>query len=156
MSGYSKERREWAIAQMLPPLSRKVPELAKASGISDVTLYNWRKQAGAGALMKKGNAESWSGSEKLQVVVETAALNEAELSEYCRRKGLYVDQVKRWREHCEQANAVTGRESDRQARQEIKRLERELKRKEAALAEAAALLVLSKKARAIWGEEKDA
>ncbi|MBI5451341.1 MAG: transposase [Gammaproteobacteria bacterium] len=42
MSGYSKERREWAVAQMLPPQSRRVPELAKASGISDVTLYNWR------------------------------------------------------------------------------------------------------------------
>jgi transposase-like protein len=156
MSGYPKERREWAIAQMLPPRSRAVPELAKESGISDVTLYNWRKQAGGGAAMKKGDAESWSGSQKLRVVIETAALSEGELSEYCRRKGLYVEQVKRWRAHCEQANEGAERGPERQARQEIKRLERELKRKEAALAEAAALLVLSKKAQAIWGEEKDA
>lgn len=106
--------------------------------------------------MKKGDAESWSGPEKLRVVVETAALSEAELSEYCRRKGLYTEQVKRWREHCEQANAGAVRASDKQARAEIQRLERELKRKEAALAEAAVLLVLSKKAAAIWGEEKDA
>ena len=141
---------------MLPPMSRSVPELAKASGISDVTLYTWRKRAGVGALMKKGDAESWSGAQKFRVVLESASLSEAELSEYCRRKGLWVEQVQRWRRNCEQANAG-GETADEKARaKEMKRLERELRRKEAALAEAAALLVLSKKAEAIWGEKEDA
>ena len=47
------------------------------------------------------------------------------------------------------------READKAAQQRIKQLERELRRKEAALAETAALLVLRKKAEALWGKEED-
>lgn len=53
---------------------------------------------------KKESAEQWSSANKFNVVLETAAMSEAELSAYCRCKGLYVEQVKRWREACEQAN----------------------------------------------------
>jgi hypothetical protein len=44
------------------------------------------------------NPENWSGENKLAVLIGTAALNEQELAEYCRRKGLYPEQVQRWRE----------------------------------------------------------
>ena len=97
----------------------------------------------------------------MAVVIETAALNEEELAEYCRRKGLYVEQVMGWREA-----AVAGAETQRplsgaerqelqQERKKRRRLEKELRRKEKALAEAAALLVLQKKAQAIWGDGED-
>nr|VFK15062.1 MAG: hypothetical protein BECKLFY1418C_GA0070996_101248 [Candidatus Kentron sp. LFY] len=93
------------------------------------------------------------------MVIETAALNEQELSEYCRENGLYVEQVKRWKE-----SAIAGNEpsehllnkAERHEWQKDKKklcqLQKELNRKEKALAEAAALLVLEKKAQAIWGE----
>ncbi len=107
------------------------------------------------------NPESWSGENKLAVVIETAALNGQELAEYCRRKGLYPEQILRWRE------AAAGGTDDRQRlsgserrelqaeRKKTRLLEKELRRKEKALAEAAALLVLQKKAQAIWGDGGD-
>ena len=97
----------------------------------------------------------------MAVVIETAALNESELSEYCRSKGLYPEQAKEWKQACLQGqlSETERRQQERgQARQdkkEIKRLKRELERKEKALAEAAALLVLRKKLTALWGEKED-
>ena len=94
-------------------------------------------------------------------MVESASLNEHEFSEYCRKKGIYPQQLEQWRRACEDAN-----DWDRQAniklkseqksnRKRINGLEKELRRKEKALAEAAALLVLQKKVQAIWTEEED-
>lgn len=105
--------------------------------------------------------DNWTGQDKLAVVIETAALNGSELSEYCRKQGLYPEQVQRWK-----AAALKGYETDEKIQQQqlgsrkedkrkIKKLESELRRKAKALAETAALLVLRKKAQAIWGEEED-
>jgi transposase-like protein len=107
------------------------------------------------------NPEQWSSATKFAVVLETAALNAAELAEYCRKNGLFVEQVNAWREACEHANAGAGEQARRergQARDDkkrIKQLEKELRRKEKALAETAALLMLRKKADAIWGTEDE-
>ena len=162
---YSAEIRERAVQQMMPPLNRKVLDLARETGITTVTLRTWRHQARAEGKVVPGDgkqADQWSSQDKFWVVLESASLNAAELAEYCRRKGLYVEQIKAWREACEQANrppqpsqARREREADKAAQQRIKQLERELRRKEAALAETAALLVLRKKAEALWGKEED-
>ncbi len=83
------------------------------------------------------------------------------MSEYCRKNGLYVEQVEAWRDAWLQANGGVAHQANElkkelQAKErENKRLQRELKRKEAALAEAAALLVLRKKAQAIWGDPEE-
>jgi hypothetical protein len=100
-----------------------------------------------------------SSEEKFAVVIESAGLNEVELGEYCRRKGLYAQQISAWRESCLQANALAAPKVDQsqlktQAKQ-IKQLESELRRKEKALAEAAALLVLQKRVRDLWSEPED-
>jgi hypothetical protein len=92
-------------------------------------------------------------------VLETATLNEADLSEYCRKRGLFPEQIAAWRTACEQANdwdrAGTARlgQATKEEKKRIKGLERDLARKDRALAETAALLVLRKKASAIWGDE---
>lgn len=84
------------------------------------------------------------------MVLETATLSEVELAEYCRGKGLYVEQVRVWRAACEQANARSEQKaaeferSLKVERRRSKQLEVELRRKEKALAEAAALLILAK------------
>lgn len=149
---------------MMPPANRTVSELAEETGITTVTLYAWRKQARAAGAVVPGDGKSpdgWSSQEKFRVVLESAALNETELGEYCRRKGLYVEQIREWRAACEQANASaqersrSEREQSKAARQRIRNLERERKRDKAALAEAAALLLLRKKAEAIWGRGED-
>ncbi len=106
------------------------------------------------------NAEEWSSKDKFAVVLETAQLNEAELAEYCRRKGLFVEQITVWRDACQEANAQLGAQTREELaqgksdRKRIKELEKELRRKEKALAEAAALIILRKKAQAIWGDRE--
>lgn len=164
MARYSIEKREWVLRQMMPPLNRTVAELTAETGITAATLYAWRKQAQAAGVVVPGdgkNSAAWSSADKFRIVLEVAGLSEAELAEYCRRKGLYVEQIHAWRVACEQANATAAeqgrlaREQDKAARKRIKALERELKRKEAALAEAAALLVLRKKVEAIWGKDEE-
>ena len=164
MKRYSAERKESVIQKMMPPHNIPIPRLAEETGISDVTLYNWRKQArveGVAVPADGKNPEKWSSEDKFAIVLEAARLNEVELAEYCRQKGLYVEQIEAWRNVCLQANAdratqaKTQREQSKQDRKQIKTLERELRRKEKALAEAAALLVLQKKAQAIWGDGED-
>ena len=107
------------------------------------------------------NPENWSADDKLAVVIETAALNETQLSEYCRSKGLYAEQIVQWKaaalsgyQHSEQVEKEKAR-SRQEDKKQIRKLESELRRKEKALAETAALLVLAKKCEAIWGDEEN-
>ena len=147
---------------MLPPHNRPLSELAVEEGISEATLYNWRRDArNQGRLLPDGAAgpEGWSTTDKFAAVVESAALNDAELGEYCRKRGLYPEQIQAWRQACEQANDWAGERSREnraeqgELRRRVRALQRDLQHKEKALAETAALLVLSKKAAAIWGDE---
>lgn len=162
---YPKERKEAVLAKLMPPHNRTVADLAREEGISTATLYNWRKEAREqGRLLPEHSSEpeGWSARDKFNAVLETAALSESELAEYCRRRGLYPEQIGRWRSACEGANDRADA-SEREHREAVKTekarsraLERELKRKESALAETAALLTLRKKANAIWGDGGDA
>ena len=102
--------------------------------------------------------QDWTAEEKLQVVVEAAAEPETELGAFLRRQGLHEAQLQQWRQQVlaalEQRTTRTSKKSTPEARQ-LRELERELARKDKALAEAAALLILKKKAQAIWGDEDD-
>jgi transposase len=164
MPQYSEEFKEHAIRKMMPPNALSVAQVSRETGVSDVTLYNWRnrfRHEGKAVPADPSNPENWSGENKLAVVIETAALNEEELAEYCRSKGLYVEQIAGWRDAAA-AGAETQRPLSRAERHEFqqerkknRRLAKELRRKEKALAETAALLVLQKKAREIWGDPED-
>jgi transposase len=160
---YSSEFKESILAKMLPPNNVSVPQLVRDTGIPRDTLYGWRRQAvGRGQLLATStNAlETLASEEKFAVVMETATLNELELGEYCRRKGLFAEQIATWRETCRQANAPLASKAERAERRaeraKIQRLNLEVLRKDKALAEAAALLVLQKKVRALWEEPEDA
>jgi len=160
---YSAELKDSLVAKMLPPHNVGVPQLVRETGIPRDTLYGWRRQAagqGAAAAAPAIPLGTWSSAEKFSAVVETASLNELELGEYCRRKGLFAEQLAAWRETCRQANAALPSKAERAERraerEQIQRLSRELQRKDRALAEAAALLILQKKVRALWEEAEDA
>ena len=164
MKRYSAERKEAILRRMMPPENKLVSELARENGISEQTLYTWRRNLKSQGVPVPGNgknAEEWSSKDKFGVVLETAHLNEAELAEYCRGKGLFVEQIVAWREACQDANAQSAernreqREQSKNDRKEIKQLKKELQRKEKALADAAALIILRKKAQAIWGDPEE-
>ena len=163
MKTYSDEFKNSIVIKLLPPNNASVPMLAKETGIPRDTLYGWRRQAGGeGSLPATPAAPvgTLSSAEKFGVVVETAVLNELELGEYCRRKGLFAEQIAAWRTTCRRANDPLPSRAEpaehRAERAQISALTRELQRKDRALAEAAALLLLQKKVRAIWEEPVDA
>lgn len=152
---YPKEMKEAIIARMLEG-DETVTDIQRDTGVGINTLYRWRDQAkhqkGLSATTKYKNAD-------IMVVLETANLTEIEISEYCREKGVYPEQVKEWKEACINANDNARKKSTkagkelRAERKEKEKLEKELAKK--ALAEAVALLVLRKKADAIWGTDEE-
>jgi len=164
MARYTEEFKDQIVRKMMPPNAQTVAQIHRDTGICEPTLYNWRnkyRQEGKAVPASTSNPENWSGEDKLAVVIETAAMNEQELSDYCRSKGLYAEQIARWKEAAIAGNDPTDKltQAQRQAlkeeRKKTRSLEKELNRKEKALAEAAALLVLKKKAQTIWGENED-
>lgn len=165
MSRYSVEFKEAIITRLMPPNNESVADVARETGLGHSTLYLWKQQSKANGRRESASAkrsDRWSTQDKFQMVVETATLSEAELAEYCRSKGLYVEQIQAWRNACMQANGGVAQEAARlqqevrEKEREIKSLQKDLRHKEAALAETAALLVLRKKAHAIWGDREDA
>lgn len=161
---YSKEIKEAVVKRMMPPNSESVPSLCKELGISDATLYNWRKEARAAGIASPGNdrpSDKWSSEDKFLVVLETYTMNETELAAYCRQKGLYKEQIEAWKNTCLTANgrdlAQTKQlnENLKEERNKRNELEKELRNKEKALAEAASLLLLRKKVQAIWGDQEE-
>lgn len=159
---YSPEFKASILARMLPPNNVPVLQLMQETQIPKDTLYAWRakaRQDALGAAVRSAPSQGLSSEEKFAVVVESATLNEIELGEYCRRKGLYPQEINAWRELCLQANRTVSPKAERAERradkQEIAALERELRRKEKALAEAAALLMLEKKVRILFAENAD-
>ena len=164
MTTYPQEFKAKIIAQMLPPHNRHIPELARETGIPQDTLYTWRgkhrpKAEGAGVKAVAG-PDRLTSQEKFHLVVESAALNEQALGEFCRRRSVFPEQLAAWRALCGGANEARPSREDsagnRQLAQRNAELAGELRRMEKALAEAAALLMLQKKVRALWAEPGDA
>jgi transposase-like protein len=164
MAKYSEDFKLELIQRMMAPNSEAVVNLSNETGIPEQTLYKWKRQAKAKGIPLPGKAiksEKWSPQDKFSVVLETATLSEVELAKYCRVKGLYVEQVKAWRDACMQANGGVAKQATelqtelKNKNKDIKKLEKELHRKDAALAETAALLVLRKKMNAIWGDNEE-
>ena len=167
MRRYSEAVKADVRRRMSPPQRQSVAKISAELGIHVVTLYNWRKAwrlQGEVVPASEKDPDGWSATDKFMVVLETAGLNATELSAYCRERGLYPEQVERWRQASQDANekpVLTLKEQKElerlraQDQKEIKRLKQELRRKEKALAEAAALLIASKKIQAFWGEDGD-
>ena len=93
--------------RMSPPMRQSVAQISAELGIHVVTLYNWRKVwrlQGEVVPASEKEPEGWSAADKFTVVMETAGLNSTELSAYCRERGLFPEQVERWRRAAQDAN----------------------------------------------------
>ena len=164
MTTYSNEFKNNIIGRMLPPANESISKIAKETQINQQTLRNWRDKARKSGVSAPGNnqvPDRWHSEDKFLIVLETASMNETELAEYCRKKGLYIEEIKAWKNVCMHANGGVAEEASRlnkelkEKSKEVKSLEKELYRKEKALAETAALLVLRKKINAIWGTDNE-
>jgi transposase-like protein len=161
MSRYSPEFKEQVVRKMMPPHSQSVAKLSRDTGIAQPTLYAWRnKYRAQGEVVpaKSSKPDEWGWKAKAAALLKTETMNEAEKAEFCRQNGLYVEQLEGWQEAFEVADGwnepVTKAEINSE-KQKVKKLEKELRRKDKALAEAAALLILAKKAQAIWGIQEE-
>lgn len=108
---------------------------------------------------KEKRPQDWRAEERLNALIETAALGQEEKAAWCRQKGLYSHHLDQWRKDMVagkgMGESAKSRTETRQLRAAIKSLNKELRRKDKALAETAALLVLKKKADLIWGDGED-
>jgi transposase len=159
------------VEKMTGPRAKTATELATEVGVSQPTLSRWKREAGTvrrttmsspedgkPAASATKRPQDWTAEEKWALVTEAATVPEAELGALLRRKGVHEAQLTEWRAAAMAALQPPSRRERKAANIEklkIRNLERELKRKEKALAEAAALLVLKKKVQAIWGDEDD-
>ena len=156
MARYGQSFKDRAVARLLPPESATLELVSKEVGIGAGTLQRWSDDIQS--MPARGRA--WTAPAKLQAVITTAALSEADKSAWCREHGIYPLELDQW---CASATTALELHQDaraspqvmRKERKRIKELERELLRKDRALSETAALLVLSKKVAAIynWGED---
>lgn len=157
---YSPEFRATVIERALST-NEPQEQLAEAFGIGRSTIQYWlrdhrRKQVPA-VTPKSKRASAWSREEQLEALLATHGLSEEELGAWCRQHGVHSHQLIEWRKSLVEgvpSKAASAGES-RELRQENRSLKKQLRRKDKALAETAALLVLKKKAAAIWGEEED-
>ena len=107
------------------------------------------------------SANNWSSRDKFAAVMETAAMSQIEIAEYCRETGLFPEQLAQWRQACEHANdwdqasEKKTKEATQSERKKNAKLQKDLERKNTALAEAAALLVLRKKYNALFEDHED-
>lgn len=159
------------VQRMSGPIRETARALAEEMGVDQTTLSRWLREAGAGTIpdMKNGKKrarksprrpQDWSLQEKLQVLQEADALSDQELGGYLRRKGLHEAQLEQWKASVDEAltNSKPKPKRSKEQRMDkrrIQKLERELRRKDKALAETAALLVLKKKVQEIWGDGDD-
>ena len=156
MARYGQGFKNKAVARLLPPESAAVDLVAREVGIGPGTLQRWREEVQS--MPARGRA--WTAAARLEAVITTAAMPEAGKSAWCREQGVYPAELSQW---CASAAAALADPEDARAspqatrkdRRRIRELERELLRKDRALAETAALLVLSKKVAALFSKGED-
>jgi transposase-like protein len=165
---YSEAFRRRMVARMCGPNPESACSLARETGVCQQSLSRWLRLAGTVSGMAtpsdqerpRDHTSKRTAAEKRRLVTEADGLNAHELGEFLRRNGLHAADIQVWREILDAAleGPAESAQTKRQRREEAKKitaLKRELRRKEKALAEAAALLVLQKKVQEIWGEEDD-
>ena len=171
MSRYPDSLKQDLLRKLMRPNGPTVAELASRTSVSEVTLSRWLRDAGKVRPMppnddreteqparKVGRStRDLSPEDKLRLVQRSAGLEETSLGAFLRREGVHEADLMLWRQQVSEGalGALAGKRQRTVEQKRVRKLEAELKRKDKALAEAAALLVLSKKVQALWGASED-
>jgi|TARA_B110000240_G_scaffold153373_1_gene170066 transposase-like protein len=149
---------------LLPPYSYSLRQIASELDVGLGTVQKWRQELVDNGHQFENDKQSnsdYSADQKFAAVIATAVMSEHELAGYCREHGLFVEQVKSWKSlsidvhkpsQDSQYKLDTARRADKK---KIKSLEKELLRKDKALAETAVLLVLREKYNALWDNSEE-
>ena len=158
MKQYTTAFKARVLQRLVGPRAISAYRLAGEVGVSQVTLSRWLAAARSVPGMTTP-AKKWTGAQKLRVMMAAHGVSETELGTLLRREGLHAAQLEEWRAAAETALEDPSRRREKAVphpdTQRLAVVERELRRKEKALVEAAALLVLKKKVQDIWGDADD-
>ncbi len=158
---YSVKFKKAVVEKLLNRGTRPVTAILEAAGISSPTLYRWKADFAhiPGMKNKQQRPQDRSPQEKLNTLIAFEHLPLDRRGEFLRKQGLHEEHLQTWRKQIEAALQPVNRQAERseraQDRRKIMELEKDLRRKDKALAETAALLVLKKKADLIWGTRED-
>lgn len=150
------------VQRMLGPEGISATKLSKEVGIAQPTLSRWLKEASTLPSMDENKKKQdlprpphkWSWEEKLRAVQEALSIPQKDLGAFLRRKGLHSSDLEEWRQAVEKVlRGGKKKAKDSPEKKRIRDLEKDLRRKEKALAEVTALLTLKKKLQILWGEE---
>jgi transposase-like protein len=162
MSRYSLELKESLLTKAFSPNAPSVVELARQSGLPYHTVYAWiymSKKKGIKNGASPQRPKDWSEEQKFKAIIDTKDMTEEERGAYCRKHGLYTYHLDEWnKQSMAGLNTRVPKEHKDEyklLKAENKKLKSDLMRKEKALAEATALLILKKKAHLIWGEGEE-
>ena len=155
---YTEAFIEQAVVKLLGRGNRTVKDVALELNVSHGVARNWiaRRKPGATAALpaKEKRPQDWSSEEQLVALHESHTLTGEALHGWCRERGLFAHHLTGWKNaFCMAAKAIPGTQEMRTLKDENQQLKRDLARKEKALSEAAALLILQKKFRALWEDE---
>jgi transposase-like protein len=168
MKRLSPDGKTAIIMQAINRGSRAIAEIAALNNIGKSTLTRWVRQYKLGILPESKPSESnvvkdnkpLHSEQKFKHILASNGLDDVSLGKYCRQNGLYAHELKTWKNDFmnnkdtgDSSAAIKAELSEMKAKN--KKLESELRRKDKALSEASALLILKKKANLIWGESED-
>jgi transposase len=158
LTSYSSHIKNTALEKIQGPAGMTVPEVSEEMGINKNTLYGWIRKSENGEMSKKrrrsGRAK-FGFQEKYRVVLEFRALPEKDKGVWLREKGYKEDQLKLWEKEIEAALSQIGVEPSKEIEKELRDTKKELAKKDKALAEVSALLILKKKLDLLMGEDSE-
>lgn len=154
---HSKEFKESIVQKIMTPGGPSIMQMSVKTGIGHGSIRNWIKLCGNPSSMK--NSKEWSPEEKLEILMKTFSMSENEIGEFLRSKGLHSIALEEWKQVFYSAHMPVGRPKLDpelvELRGKEKDLSRDLKRKDKALAEMSARIILLKKSHLLFGVSEE-
>ena len=154
---FSPKFKESVIQKICTPGGPSIMMMSEKLGVHHTSIRNWMKIHGNTPDMKK--PKEWTPEDKLEAIIKTATMTENELGAYLRANGLHSEEIEQWKQDFYSTQKSKGRPKLDpelvELRNKEKELSRDLRRKDRALAEMSARVILLKKSRAIFGESEE-
>jgi transposase len=154
---HSPEFKESIVQKITNPGGPTIMQMSEKTGIHHTSIRGWIKTYSNFSSMKK--SKEWTPEAKLEVIIKTATMSENERGEFLRANGLHSTDIESWKQDIYSSQRPVGRPKLDpelvELRAKEKELSRDLKRKDKALAEMAARIILIKKSQLLFGVSEE-